>query len=599
MSHTRTRYAGPPLQPGAPGTNYVAAAHHALQHMLDVAHDKSIVVGPTGARGDVGEVGPRGPVGPTGPAGRDGMDGRDGVGATGPQGPMGMTGARGEFNHNLGSMNRLVISSPQGLKLDNMGRGSGEFASHKLTAARVWHMPDQSGQLVVQGQGFTTGPNQLTANDVNVHGELQLIVGTGPAGMLAGIRSHKAQEPGEGGVMFMSESGHLRFRGGSDANVWSVIGQNGYSQFSVQNTPSTTGSSHYTTKGTIGSLNAVKQVSAGECLYVGTEPMGVRIKMGLAHNTSPQMLIEPNKWAPSSRIGVLLGDDTGFIERTHHAHTSQPGTRGIGITIQDPASIFLNATTGKVMTMKNTLDAGNGDALVAGNMVVQSALTVQSQVRPSRLQGSMIVSGAPSMDCIAAFNDLSSANVQLGSHATTAFVQSISNRRTYDVPMAINPEGGSVRTQHNVLDDNAGNASVSGKFSVGGLDVSPARYGYFKVVSVQNNKAAFAPILSAKGDGWTVGTMNDSITIPQFTDPSTPRWFEITCQVSGVVPAATTFSVQIKDTVATDHNTSNALQKRSQYLLCVVQVQAGEELSVELKGFAMVSGGFVKVVEVA
>jgi hypothetical protein len=577
----------------------VAAAHNALQHMLNVAHDKSIVMGPTGPKGEPGEMGFIGPTGPTGPPGRDGMDGVDGVGLMGPQGPMGMTGPRGEFNHHLGSMSRLVISSPQGLKLDNLGKGSGEFASHKLTGPRVWQMPDASGQLVVQGQGLNTNGNRIVSGDQEVSGELQLLPGTGANASLAGVRSWNAREEDpHGGVMFMGESGHLRFRGGTDANVWSVIGQNGYAQFSVQNTASSTGSAHYTTKGTIGTLEAVKTVSAGESLYVGHPPMGVAIKLGLAHPTAPQLLLTPNHWAASCRLGLLLGDDTGFIERTHDSNTSTPGTRGVGLTLQDPASIYLNALRGKVFTPKNVLDAGNGDAQFAGNVSIGSAITVSSHVRPSRFQGSLVASGSPNSDCISAFGDLGSANVQVGSTPTQGFVQTVSNRQTYDVPLQLNAQGGAVVTQHNVIDDNAGNASISGKLSVGGLHVAGARYGYFKVTGLLGAKATFAPPLTTKGDGWALTDLNDGIIIPQFENPTQHRWFEVSCQVSGVVPAGTTFSVQVKDTVVLDHNTSPSLQKRSLSVMAIVSVLAGEVLSFEVKGMAMVSGGFVKVVEV-
>ena len=590
MSSSRIRYGAMPQ--GAPSTNYVAAAHHALQHMLDVAHDKSIVMGPTGPKGEPGDLGFVGPTGPAGPAGRDGMDGVDGlVGSTGCAGPTGATGPRGEFNHHLGSMSRLVISSPQGLKLDNLGKGSGEFASHKLSAARVWQMPDASGQLVLQN-------TNIHSTDLDVRGELQLVEATGPSSSLAGLRSWRAREPGQGGVMFMGESGHLRFRGGTDADQWMVLGQNGYAQFSVQNTPSSTGSAHYTTKGTIGTLEAKKTLLAGESVYVGQHPMGITIKLGLAHPTAPQLLFAPSNWTASCRIGLLLGDDQGFIERTHDSNTSTPGTRGIGLTLQDPASIYLNALRGKVFTPRNTLDGGNGDALFAGNVQVMSAITVASQVRPSRFQGSVVASGSPNADCMSAFGDLGSANVQLGSTPTTAFIQAISNRMTHDVPLHLNAQGGAVMSAHNVVDDNAGNASVSGKFSVGGLDVRAARHAYFKISGMLGARCSFAPPLTTKGDGWALSDNNDCIIIAQFDNPTQPRWFEITCQLYGVIPAGTTFSGQIKDTIITDHNVSPTLQKRSLSMFCVVSLQAGEQVAVDVKGFAMISGGFVKVMEI-
>ena len=496
-------------------------------------------------------------------------------------------------------MSRLVISSPQGLKLDNFGKGSGEFSSHKLSAPRVWQMPDASGPLALQGQAFSSGGNKVAAGDVDVNGELQLLPGTGTDAALAGLRSWRAEEPGQGGVMFTGESGHLRFRGGTDADVWSVIGQDGYAQFSIQNTASATGSAHYTTQGTIGTLHAIKTVTAEESLYVGHSPMGVTLKLGLAHPTAPQLLLAPTHWGPSCRMGLLFGDNTGYIERTHDSNTNTPGTRGIGLTLQDPASIYLNALRGKVFTPRNTLDSGNGDAAFAGNVSVMSALTVGSQVRPSRFQGSVVVSGSPSTDCMSAFAELGSANVQLGSTPTTAFVQSISNRMTHDVPLQLNAQGGSVVTQHNVVDDNAGNASISGQLSVGGLGLAPGRYGYFKITSMLGGKCAFAPPLTTKGEGWTVSDRGDEISMPQFDSPTQPRWFELTCQVSGVVPAGTSFCCQVKDTIVTDHNTSPTLQKRSLLVFCVICAQAGEKVSVEIKGFAMVSGGFVRAVEVA
>jgi hypothetical protein len=503
-------------------------------------------------------------------------------------GPRGATGPRGEFNHTIGSLSRLIISSPQGLKLDNMGRGSAEFASHKLTGARVYHLPDESGQLVVQGQSYTSNGKQVTTGDLHTYGDLQLFTNTNRS--LVGLRSEKAQGvTGSGGVMFMADNGNLRFQGGNDSHQWSVVGQNGYSQFSIQNTASLTGSTHYTTKGTIGSLDVKKTVSVNESIYLGKEPMGVAFTLGLAHQTSPQVLIQPHVWTDSCRLGLLLGDDTGFIERVYNK----------GMTIQDPNGIWLHSVRGKVQTIKNVLDAGNGDSVIAGNLNVQSAISVGSQVRPSRFQGSIIASGSPSDDMLVAFNDLSSANVQLGSGLTNGFIQTVSNRRTYDVPLQLNTKGGAVVTEHNVLDDNHGGMNVSGKLKVGGLDCAPARVGYFKITGLVESKPSMMHMdVCCKGDGWAVSESKDHIVLPRFEPLNVARWFEIHVQLSGVVPAGTQFSVQVKDTIVIDHNQTSVIQKRTMSLFALVQGVSYEHISVELKGFAMVSSGLIKVVEV-
>jgi hypothetical protein len=88
------------------------------------------------------------------------------------------------------------------------------------------------------------------------------------------------------------------------------------------------------------------------------------------------------------------------------------------------------------------------------------------------------------------------------------------------------------------------------------------------------------------------------VIIGEFDKPNESRWFEVSVQVSGVIPGGTTFSVQVKDNVVTEYNTSSSLQKRTLTLITVVQAVSAEQIGVELKGWSMVSGGLVKMVEV-
>jgi len=588
--HGFSSSASPSTTPGQTSPYY-----QVIQNMLNVAQEKSIIEGPPGPKGDPGEIGPRGLPGCTGPAGRDGLDGKDGIGLVGCTGPRGMTGPRGEFNHHLGSMSRLVISSPQGLKLDNMGKGYGEFASHKLTAPRVWQVPDASGMIVLQGQEYNSNGNKITSGSLETHGDIQMFCATGVGGTSTGLRSEKAQGKGEGGIVMSSLDGSIRFKGGNDANSWNIYGQNGYTQFSVQNTPNSTGSSHYTSEVRVGHLNVMNNVNVGESVYLGHEPMGVSMKLAMAHNTSPQVVLQPHYWGASSRIGLLFADEESFIERTHDSGVLDVSKRGIGLTIQDPNSIYLNSRRGSVFTTKNVLDA-NGSMEVSSNLTVGSAITVNSQVRPSRLKGSVICSGSPSEDALNGFSDLASANVQVGSTIGHGVIQTISNRKTYDVPLRLNPQGGIVTTQHNVL-DSGGDATVSGSLSVGGLRCAPQRFGYFRVIGLVGSKAGLL-ILTSKGTGWGVSDAGEMVIIGEFDKPNESRWFEVSVQVSGVIPGGTTFSVQVKDNVVTEYNTSSSLQKRTLTLITVVQAVSAEQIGVELKGWSMVSGGLVKMVEV-